>query len=104
DAFEKPVKPESQITNMIWEILLKSGYDLNTKVEEKKVTGCDVFSVADSKMILALSKISEKAIKEITKLKPKKFICLDSLFSGNDQLKTNTVLQLKDAGIEFKTI
>lgn len=104
DAFEKPVKPESQITNMIWEILLKSGYDLNTKVEEKKVTGCDVFSVADGELVLALSKISEKAIKEITKLKPKKFICLDSLFSGNDQLKTNTSLQLKDAGIDFKTI
>ena len=104
DAFEKPIKPESQITNMMWEILLKSGYDLNTKVEEKKVNGCDVFSVADGEIVLALSKISEKALKEITKLKPKKFICLDSLFSGNDQLKTNTALQLKDAGIEFKTI
>jgi adenine specific DNA methylase Mod len=104
DAFEKPVKPESQITNMMWEILLKFGYDLNTKVEEKKVNGCDMFSVADAEIVLALSKISEKAIKEITKLKPKKFICLDSLFSGNDQLKTNTALQLKDAGIDFKTI
>ena len=24
--------------------------------------------------------------------------------SGNDQLKTNTVLQMKDAGVDFKTI
>src|SRR3989339_1853560 len=104
DAFEKPVKPESRITNMMWEILLKSGYDLNTKVEEKKIDGCDVFFVADNEIIVALSKISEKAIKEIITLKPKKFICLDSLFSGNDQLKTNTALQLKDAGIDFKTI
>ena len=104
DAFEKPIKSESQITNMMWEILLKSGYDLNTKIEENKIDDCDVFSVADNEIILALSKISEKAIKEITTLKPKKFICLDSLFSGNDQLKTNTALQLKDAGVEFKTI
>lgn len=26
------------------------------------------------------------------------------LFKGNDQLKTNTVLQMRDAGTEFKTI
>jgi len=26
------------------------------------------------------------------------------VLKGNDQLKTNTVLQMKDAGIEFKTI
>ena len=104
DAFEKPIKPESQITNMMWEILLKSGYDLNTKIEEKKLNGVEVFSVADGEIFLALSKINEKALTEITKLRPKKFICLDSLFSGNDQLKTNTALQLKDAGIDFKTI
>jgi len=36
--------------------------------------------------------------------KPKKVITLDNLFAGNDQLKTNKVLQMKDAGIDFKTI
>ena len=50
----------------------------------------------------------EKATKEIIDaaiaLKPIKVIALDKLFEGNDQLKTNTVLQMKDAGIEFKTI
>ena len=34
---------------------------------------------------------------------PQKVITLD-LFTGNDQLKTNTVLQMRDAGIDFKTI
>jgi hypothetical protein len=29
---------------------------------------------------------------------------LDNLFTGYDQLKTNTVLQMKDAEIDFKTI
>ena len=28
----------------------------------------------------------------------------DNLFTGNDQLKTNTVLQMRDAGVDFKTI
>ena len=37
-------------------------------------------------------------------VKPLKVITLDSLFARNDQLKTNTVLQMRDAGIDFKTI
>ena len=32
------------------------------------------------------------------------FITLDRLFKNNDQLKTNTLLQMKDTGIEFKVV
>jgi len=104
DAFENPIKKEAKNENMLWEILLKSGYDLNTKIEEKKISGCQIFSVSDGEMIVCLSKINENAVKEIVKQPPKKCICLDILFAKNDQLKTNTVLQMKDAGAEFKTI
>ncbi|MFH1824549.1 MAG: site-specific DNA-methyltransferase [Candidatus Firestonebacteria bacterium] len=104
DAFEIPVKKEAKIENMLWEILLKSGYDLNTRIQEKKIAGCLIYSVADGDMIVCLSKINEDLVKKIAKQKPKKCICLDILFAKNDQLKTNTVLQMKDAGVEFKTI
>ena len=104
DAFENPIKKEAKTDNMLWEILLKSGYDLNTKVEEKKISGCPVFVVSDGEMIVCLSKINESVVKEIVKQPPKKCICLDILFAKNDRLKTNTVLQMKDAGVEFKTI
>jgi len=43
-------------------------------------------------------------IDEELKLQPKKVIVLDILFAGNDQLKTNTVLQFKDVDIEFRTV
>ena len=34
-----------------------------------------------------------------------KVVCIDPPYNtGNDQLKTNTVLKMKDAGIDFKTI
>ena len=104
DGFENPVKKEAEIDNMLWEILLKSGYDLNTKVENKKISDCQVFSVSAGELIVCLSKINVELIKGIVKQPPKKCICLDVLFSKNDQLKTNTVLQMKDAGVEFKTI
>jgi adenine-specific DNA-methyltransferase len=43
-------------------------------------------------------------ITEVLSKRPKKVIALDRIFKGNDQLKTNTALQMKDAGVEFKTI
>jgi adenine-specific DNA-methyltransferase len=48
--------------------------------------------------------LDEKIIAAIIADKPKKVITLDNLYAGTDQLKTNTVLQMKDAGIDFKTI
>lgn len=36
--------------------------------------------------------------------RPEKFTCLDIAFKNNDQLKTNTALQMKAAKIEFKVI
>ena len=35
---------------------------------------------------------------------PQRVIYLDAIFGGNDQLKTNTVLELKSHGIEFRTV
>ena len=51
-----------------------------------------------------LETASQETVDRILKERPKKVIALDRLFKGNDQLKTNTVLQMRDGGIEFKTI
>ncbi|MDP2301007.1 MAG: hypothetical protein Q8N03_01120 [Ignavibacteria bacterium] len=42
-------------------------------------------------------------VDEVLKLQPKNVIALDKFFVGNDQLKINTVLLMKDANIEFRT-
>ncbi len=55
-------------------------------------------------LIIALDAMHEKLIEQIISSKPKKVITLDSLFTGNDQLKTNTVLQMRDARVDFKSI
>jgi len=55
-------------------------------------------------------KLSENEIRDITKyLKAgksltEKFLCLDRAFGRNDQLKTNTALQMESGKIEFKVI
>ncbi len=153
DAFADPVRAGSDADAMAWEILVKSGYELTTKMEKLKLgvatqsgakntptmslphdssgnpavprdgfpigtfgndstvssekgqnNSVPMYSIAGGEVILALEKISQKAIDDVVKMKPKLFICLDRLFAGNDQLKTNTALQMRDAGVEFKTV
>jgi adenine-specific DNA-methyltransferase len=100
DAFNNPVKAESKNENMLYELLIKAGYLIADKVEAKE----EYFSIKDGEMIIALEEMNPQIIDTIIKAQPKKVITLDNLFTGNDQLKTNTVLQMKDAGIDFKTI
>lgn len=103
-AFEDPVKSESKEENMVYELILKSGRSLTSKIEKKTLNKTDCYVIDEGDMIFVLSGIDQELIKEIIKQKPKKVIALDKLFKGNDQLKTNSVLQMKDAGIDFKTI
>jgi adenine-specific DNA-methyltransferase len=100
DAFTNPVKEESTEQNMLYELMIKAGYSLTDKVEAKD----KFYSINDGELIIALAEMNEAVVNNIIATKPKKVITLDNLFTGNDQLKTNTVLQMRDAGIDFKTI
>jgi hypothetical protein len=104
EAFVDPIRTGSEAEDMAWEILLKSGYELTTPIEKLDVAGASVYSVSNGEVLVALEKISQKSIDAIIAKKPKRVVCLDRLFAGNDQLKTNTALQMKDAGVEFRTI
>lgn len=98
--FVDPVSESATIESMVYELMLKSGKDLNSKIEKQD----GFFSVNAGELVLMLEKANQQIIDNIIALNPQKVIALDKLFTGNDQLKTNTVLQMKDAGIEFKTI
>jgi len=43
-------------------------------------------------------------VKVVIDGKPEKLITLNKLFPSNDQFKTNTSLQMKDAGIEMRVV
>jgi adenine-specific DNA-methyltransferase len=98
--FVDPVSESATIENMVYELLLKSGKDLNSRIENND----GYFLIDGNELALILEKVSQELITEVMSEYPKKVIALDKLFKGNDQLKTNTVLQMKDAGVEFKTI
>lgn len=98
--FINPVTPNATAVNMVYELLLKNGKDLNSTIEDKN----GYTLVNSTEMALVLEKITPEIIDGLLAAKPDKVIVLDKLFEGNDQLKTNTALQMKDAGIPFRTI
>lgn len=95
-----PVDENAKIENILYELLLKSGVPLTAKIEEKD----GYYRVNDGEIALILKRIDESIIKTVISEKPKKVITLDRLFKNNDQLKTNTALQMKDSEIDFRVV
>ena len=95
-----PVDENAKIENILYELLLKSGIPLTARIEEKD----GYYLVNESEIALILKKIDEGIIKTVISEKPKKVITLDRLFEDNDQLKTNTALQMKDSEIDFRVV
>lgn len=98
--FLNPVAENATIDNMVYELLLKNGKSLNSVINH--INNC--YIINDGELILLLESVDQSTIDYVLSLHPEKVIALDNLFAGNDQLKTNTALQLRDAGITFKTI
>ena len=91
---------DAAVENIVYELLLKSGKDLNSKI----VRGNGFYNVNDGELVLLLESASQEIVDSVIALAPAKVIALDRLFHGNDQLKTNTSLQFRDSAIEFLTI
>jgi len=78
--------------DLLFELLIKSGFTPSEKVTVKKLAGIDVYSVADGGLMICLAnKITRELIDAVAQAEPSQFVCLDSAFAGNDQLKANAV-------------
>lgn len=92
--------------DLLYELLLKSGYPLATTLEKVNAAGKSFYSVADGLLLVCLEKeLTHDLIKAMADRKPERVVCLDEGFAGNDQLKTNAVQTMKAKGVtSFKTV
>lgn len=92
--------------DILYELLLKSGFPLTTPVEKRTVAEKTVYSVASGALVICLDRaLTLELIRAIANMKPERVVCLDEGFAGNDQLKTNAVQTFKTKGItSFKTV
>ena len=88
DHIDAKATPEE----LLYEILLKAGFTLTGNIETKTITGKELFSVSDGALLLCLEEsVTKELIDAVIDLNPQQFLCLDSAFHGNDQLKANAV-------------
>lgn len=92
--------------DILYELLLKSGFPLTTPVEALTLEGKTVYSVAGGAMFLCLERVlTMELIRAMAEQKPERVVCLDEGFAGNDQLKANAVQIFKTKGVtKFQTV
>jgi adenine-specific DNA-methyltransferase len=99
--------------DILYEILLKSGFPLTIPIQTLTLEGKRVYSVADGAMLICLEReLTLDLIRAMAEKKPERVVCLDEGFAlpdrqagGNDQLKANAVRIFKTKGVtSFKTV
>ncbi len=105
EMFIEHINPKSSQEDILYELLLKSGFPLTTKIEQLTIIDKTVFSIDEGAMLICLEKdLTLEVIKAMAEKKPARVVCLDEGFHGNDQLKTNAVQIMKSREITFRTV
>jgi adenine-specific DNA-methyltransferase len=96
----------SSIDDLLSEILLKQGYSLTENIAELEIDDLIFKVVGDNLIIAYLSENQVPKISQLKKaldLKPAKFIILEDVLNGDDELKTNLMQECKSRNIEIWT-
>ncbi|WP_308112173.1 site-specific DNA-methyltransferase [Neisseria subflava] len=98
------VLSETSSENLLYELMLRMGLKLTCKVSFSD----DVYFVEDEDTgglyAFLLERVDQGLIDAVLEKHPTKVAALDRLFEGDDALKSNTVLQMKDAGVMFECV
>ncbi len=92
--------------DILYELLLKSGFPLTTPVEQEILAEKTVYSAAGGAFLICLEReLTLELIRAIGERMPERVVCLDVGFEGNDQLKANAVQIFEAKGVKsFKTV
>ena len=103
---DRAIDKNASEDDLLYEILIKTGFQLTAKVQPLRLAGQVIFSVEGDALLICLQrKISKHLIIEMAKRCPARVICLDRGFDGNDWLKTNAKEMFKSFGVrDFKTV
>jgi len=98
------VLSETPSEDLLYELMLRMGLKLTCKVSFSD----DVYFVEDEDTgglyAFLLERVDQGLIDAVLAKHPVKVAALDRLFEGDDALKSNTVLQMKDAGVMFECV
>ena len=108
-----PIDPAATQEDILYELLLKSGFMPTEKIEKRLLAGKTVYAIAENTLLVCLEdEITRELIDAVVATDFQQFLCLDKAFKGNDQLKANAVQTFntlnqdrdKERQIIFKTV
>lgn len=92
--------------DLLFEVLLRSGYPPTSAVEILELKSGPVFSVAGGIFLICLERrISLDLLREVAARRPGRFVCLDAAFENDDARKANAgqILRVVE-GLVFQTL
>jgi adenine-specific DNA-methyltransferase len=106
DLHVEHIRAGRSAEDLLWEILLKSGFPLTTPIETLTLEGKTVYAAAGGEMLVCLDRaLTLEAIRAIAERKPSRVVLLDEGFAKNDQLKANAVQIFRTKGVaSFRTV
>lgn len=105
------VKPGRSDLDIIFEVMLKWGYELTYPVEKTEFSGYECYSVAAGDLICCMEPgLTVDALEAIAEEQPRRVLIMDSVFGSDDSLKLNALAIFKHAEektqqkIELRTV
>ena len=99
---DQPLVSGWQKIDVIYEVMLKEGLNLNSKIERVKIKESDFYYVNDTEQNLDFyvcleNKVETDTVEEIrtSKYKEKMFIFIDKVLTDNDKINLSAFVRLK---------
>ena len=104
NLFSSSIRNIEPKLSIVWEILIKNGFNLSHSVELVKIGSDNIYKSQDNKVVILVDSVSNEILEFIISSKPNYVIALDLIFQNNDSFKTNFLIKLQDNNISFKSL
>jgi adenine-specific DNA-methyltransferase len=102
DSSDDDATPDDLLT----ELLLKQGYSLVENISDYELSGLKLKSVGQQLLLAYLNEHEKPTLDQLRSVvdaEPAKFLILEDVFHGDDELKTNLVQMCKTKSVELWT-
>ncbi len=104
DAMQNSIKPDRTNMDVVYEIMLKMGFELDTPVTYTEINGKIVYVVDDLLLLICFADdITAEDIEAMAELAPAKIVCAEASFRDDSAL-ANAYYILNDKGIKIKLV
>lgn len=106
ELWKYPIKEGRSKEDLLYEVLLKSGFTLTANIRKHEVNDDNFYEVAENGQHILIylgEKISDSLINSMKEIQANQVFLLDEAFASDDQ-KKNIQLQWEEEGIAFRSI